>query len=73
MNGWFGYEFWAVPAKGIEIGFTLPAGKSVEVFALDVTYGLPQEGQFLLKARPFTQPIGNGDRTIVTRRVELLP
>ncbi|MGA7921903.1 MAG: M20/M25/M40 family metallo-hydrolase [Candidatus Acidiferrales bacterium] len=74
LNGWFGYEFWAVPAKGIEIGFTLPAGKSVEVFALDVTYGLPQEGQFLLKARPLTAtPFGNGDRTIVTRRVELLP
>jgi hypothetical protein len=74
LNGWFGYDFWAIPAKGIEIGFTLPAGKSVEVFALDATYGLPQEGQFLLKARPLTAtPFGNGDRTIVTRRVELLP
>jgi hypothetical protein len=74
VNGWFVYDFWAVPAKGIEFGFSLPAGKSVEVFALDATYSLPQEGQFLLKARPLTAtPFGSGDRTIVTRRVELLP
>ena len=73
-NGWHVYDFSAMPAKGVELSFTLPAGKSVEVYALDATYALPPEGVFLLKARPLTAvPYGSGDRTIVSRRVELLP
>jgi hypothetical protein len=73
-NGWYVYDFSAMPAKGVELSFTLPAGKSVEVYALDATYALPPEGVFLLKARPLTAaPYGSGDRTIVSRRVELLP
>jgi hypothetical protein len=74
LNGWCVYSFSAMPAKGVELSFTLPAGKSVEVYALDATYSLPSEGFFLLKARPLTAvPYGGGDRTIVSRRVELLP
>jgi hypothetical protein len=74
LNGWCVYSFSAMPAKGVELSFTLPAGKSVEVYALDATYSLPPEGFFLLKARPLTAvPYGGGDRTIVSRRVELLP
>jgi hypothetical protein len=74
LNGWFVYNFSGMPAKGVELSFTLPAGKSVEVYALDATYSLPPEGFFLLKARPLTAvPYSNGDRTIVSRRVELLP
>ncbi|MGA6959735.1 MAG: M20/M25/M40 family metallo-hydrolase, partial [Candidatus Acidiferrales bacterium] len=74
VNGWFVYHFSAMPAKGVELSFTLPAGKAVEVYALDSTYSLPLEGLFLLKARPLTAvPYGSGDRTIVSRRVEFLP
>jgi hypothetical protein len=74
VNGWFIYDFSAMPAKGVELSFTLPAGKAVGVYALDATYALPPEGQFLLKARPLTAvPYGGGDRTMVSRRVELLP
>jgi Peptidase family M28 len=74
FNGWYVFDFSAIPAKGIELGFTLPAGKAVEVYALDATYSLPLEGLFLLKARPLTAvPYGRGDRTIISRRVELLP
>lgn len=74
LNGWFVYNFSGMPVKGVELGFTLPAGKSVEVYALDATYSLPSEGFFLLKARPLTVvPYSSGDRTIVSRRVELLP
>jgi hypothetical protein len=63
-----------MPAKGVEITFTLPAGKPVEVYALDETYGLPLEGLFLVKARPFTAtPSQDGDVTVVSRRVQLLP
>ena len=74
VNGWYVFDFSAMPAKGVELGFTLPAGKAVEVYALDATYSLPLEGLFLLKARPLTAvPYGSGDRTIISRRVELLP
>lgn len=74
MNGWYVFHFSAMPAKGVELRFTLPAGKAVEVYALDTTYSLPLEGLFLQKARPLTAvPYGSGDRTIISRRVELLP
>ena len=63
MNGWYVFHFSAMPAKGVELRFTLPAGKAVEVYALDATYSLPLEGLFLLKARPLTAvPYGSGDR-----------
>jgi hypothetical protein len=63
-----------MPAKGVEISFELPAGKQVEVYALDRTYGLPLEGMFLLKSRQFTAtPSGAGDVTIISRRVQLNP
>jgi hypothetical protein len=63
-----------MPAKGTEVTFTLPAGKSVQVYAEDTSFTLPLEGMFLLKSRPLTAtPYGDGDRTIVVRHVELLP
>jgi hypothetical protein len=74
QNGWYSYDFYAMPAKGVEIGFTLPLGKPVGVYVLDVTYALPLEGMFLLKSRPLTAtPFGEGDCTIASRRVQLLP
>jgi hypothetical protein len=74
LNGWSYYVCPTMPAKGIEIRFTLPTGKPVEVYALDETYGLPLEGSFLVKARPFTATSSQvGDVTIVSRRVQLLP
>jgi len=74
LNGWEVYDCPTMPAKGIEISFELPAGKPVEVYALDRTYGLPLEGMFLLKSRQFTAtPSGAGDVTIISRRVQLNP
>jgi hypothetical protein len=74
FNGWNAYRCPATPASGVEISFSLPAGKPVDVSAADQTYGLPAEGAFLLKARPLTAaPSQDGDVTIVTRRVELIP
>jgi hypothetical protein len=73
-NGWYIFDFFAIPAKGVELSFTLPPGKSVEVYALDVTYALPLEGMFMLKSRPLTAAsYGQGDSTLVSRRVQLLP
>ena len=74
QNGWYAYDFYAMPAKGVEFSFTLPVGKPVGVYVLDVTYALPLEGTFLLKSRPLTAtPFGEGDCTIASRRVQLLP
>jgi hypothetical protein len=74
QNGWYAYDFYAMPAKGVEVSFTLPMGKPVEVYVLDVSYALPLEGMFLLKSRPLTATsFGEGDCTIASRRVQLLP
>jgi hypothetical protein len=74
LNGWYAYSCVTMPVKGVEISFTLPVGKPVEVVAMDMSYGLPLEGAFLSKARPFTAtPSGMGDLTEVSRRVQLLP
>jgi Zn-dependent M28 family amino/carboxypeptidase len=74
LNGWSIYESFTTPAKGVEISFTLPIGKPIEVQVLDEVSGLPPEGLFLLKARPLTAtPFSNGDLTVVSRRVQLLP
>lgn len=73
-NGWEVYSCWTTPQAGIEMSFTLPTGKAVDVIVADRGYGFPAEGMFLLKARPFTTtPSGAGDTLIVTRRVQILP
>jgi hypothetical protein len=74
LNGWTLINCVTMPTKGVEIAFTLPAGKSVEIYAVDESYELPLEGMFLRKARPFTAtPSQDGDGTLVSRRVQLLP
>jgi hypothetical protein len=73
-NGWYMYLSEAMPSKGIELAFSLPAGRPVQVYAVDTSFTLPLEGMFLLKSRPLTAtPYQDGDRTVVVRHVELLP
>ncbi len=73
-NGWYHFECSTMPAKGVELEFSLPKGRPLTVTAIDQDYSLPLEGSFLVKARPFTATaFGNGDRTIVARHVQLLP
>ena len=73
-HGWTVYSCPAMPGGGIEISFSVPLGKPVEVSASDKSYGLPPEGKFLLNSRPLTAtPSQDGDVTIVSRRVQLLP
>ena len=73
-NSWSMYRCDAMPPDGVEIDFSLPVGKPVEVSAADESYGLPTDGEFLLNARPLkAAPSQEGDLTIVTRRVQLLP
>jgi Peptidase family M28 len=74
LNGWIVYDCLTVPAKGAQLRFMLPTGKSVVVYTLDESYGLPAEGAFLIKSRPLTAtPSGDGDISLVSRRVELNP
>ena len=74
FNGWAMYRCDAMPVDGVEIDFSLPVGKPVEVSAADESYGLPPAGAFLLMARPLkAAPSQDGDTTVVTRRVQLLP
>lgn len=73
-HGWTVYSCPAMPAGGIEIRFSVPVGKPVEISASDQSYGLPPEGRFLINSRPLTAtPSQNGDVTIINRRVQLLP
>lgn len=73
-NGWKIYRCVTMPEKGVSLNFTLPIGRSVEVYAVDQTFRLPPEGNFLLNARPLTAaPSQDGDVTLVARRVELIP
>ena len=66
-HGWMVYSCPAMPSGGIEISFSVPVGKPVEVSASDQSYGLPPEGRFLLNSRPLTAtPSQDGDVTIVS-------
>jgi len=74
LNGWTGYSCPTMPTAGINMSFTLPVGKMVEVTAVDRSYGLPSVGAFLVNALPLTAtPSQNGDVTLVSRRVQLFP
>jgi peptidase M28-like protein len=71
---WDVYRCLTMPPEGVEITFTLPIGKPLEVYVLDVSYGLPAEGKFLLNSRPLTAtPSHDGDMTVLSRREQLLP
>jgi hypothetical protein len=74
LGGWAVYRCPTMPAEGVEMAFALPIGEPLEVYALDVSYGLPGAGRFLLQARPLTATASqDGDVTIVSRHVELNP
>ncbi|HTS12124.1 MAG TPA: M20/M25/M40 family metallo-hydrolase [Candidatus Limnocylindrales bacterium] len=74
FNDWFAYSCETMTPKGVEISFSLPVGRPVEVYVVDETFGLPNEGSFLLKSRPLTAtPSQDGDITLVSRRVQFLP
>jgi len=74
FDGWKVYRCVTMPAEGIEMAFTLGPGKAVQLEVVDATYKLPVEGNFLLHARPLTATASQeGDVTVVSRRVQLLP
>ncbi len=74
LGGWHAYECLTSPPEGIEVRFTLSSRSPVDLYVLDLSYGLPLEGLFLQKARPdVTVPSQDGDVTIVSRCVRISP
>jgi Peptidase family M28 len=74
LNGWSIFNCVTMTPKGVTVTFTLPEGKPVEVYVVDQTFRLPDEGSFLLKSRPLTATRSqNGDVTLASRRVQLNP
>jgi hypothetical protein len=74
LGGWSMYRCLTMPAEGVQISFSLPLGKPLAIFAVDASYGLPPEGNFLLRARPsIAIPSQEGDVTILSRHVLLNP
>jgi len=68
------YRCVTMPPAGVEVTFSLPIGKPVKVSVADESYGLPPEGAFLANSRPLkATPSQDGDVTIVSRHVELIP
>ncbi|HVB36780.1 MAG TPA: M20/M25/M40 family metallo-hydrolase [Candidatus Acidoferrales bacterium] len=73
-HGWQPYDCLSVPPEGVEMQFTLPNAKPADLFLMDQSFGLPQQGAFLQRARPGTAvPIQDGDVAVVTRRLTLKP
>lgn len=73
-HGWHVYICDTVPPDGVQLQFTLPAGKSVGVFLLDKSFALPPKGAFLEKARPKTTISSqDGDSAMVSHFVTLKP
>ncbi len=74
FGDWKVYRCLAAPSDGVEMTFTLPFGKPLQVYVVDISYGLPAEGKFLLNSRPLTAvPSHDGDVTLISRAVQLLP
>jgi hypothetical protein len=73
-HGWRIYRSVDTPAEGVEMKFTLAGTNPVSAFLLDLSYGLPSQGDVLKSARPSTATsIQNGDDTVVTAHVTLKP
>ena len=74
FGGWNVYRCLGVPPEGVQMSFTLPPGKPLQLYVVDVSFGLPSEGQFLLNSRPLTAvPSQDGDITLISRGVQLIP
>ncbi|MEM8635163.1 MAG: M28 family peptidase [Pseudomonadota bacterium] len=59
--------------QGITLELSLPAGTTVQGAEINsYTYGLPESGDFLVRARPdWTLPIQSGDAQLIISRIEI--
>jgi len=71
-SDWMSYSDVTLPAAGCELDMVLGETGPLELYAVDVTPGLPPAGAALLAARPPTAvPIQQGDTTLVSRKVKI--
>jgi hypothetical protein len=71
-SDWLAYTDLTLPAAGCELDMVLGETGPVEVYAVDITAGLPPAGAALLAARPPTAvPLQQGDATLVSRKVKI--
>ena len=71
-SDWRAYSDVTLPAAGCEVDMVLGETGPLEVYAVDVTPGLPPAGAALLAARPPTAvPQQQGDTTLVSRKVKI--
>jgi hypothetical protein len=72
VSGWEVYEDLTTSPEGVTVTITLSGDTPVSVILMDRTPGLPAAGATLLIARPrWAVTSGEGDLTVVTRRVAL--
>ena len=71
-SDWVSYSDVTLPAAGCELDMVLGETGPLELYAVDVTRGLPPAGAALLAARPPTAvPVQQGDTTLVSRKVKI--
>ncbi|HEY6322782.1 MAG TPA: M28 family peptidase [Thermoanaerobaculia bacterium] len=71
-SDWMGYSDVTLPAAGCELDMVLGDTGPLELYAVDITPGLPPAGAALLAARPPTAvPVQQGDTTLVSRKVKI--
>jgi len=71
-SDWVSYGDVTLPAAGCELDLVLGDTGPLELYAVDLTAGLPPAGAALLAARPPTAvPVQQGDTTLVSRKVKI--
>jgi len=66
------YRHLTIPEHGAQLEFTIEGAAPMELIILDRSYGLPPEGDAIVKSRPlWAVPIHSGDRTLVSRRIRI--
>jgi Peptidase family M28 len=71
-SDWLSYSDVTLPAAGCELDMVLGETGALDLYAVDVTPGLPPAGAALLAARPpAAVPFQQGDTTLVSRKVKI--
>jgi hypothetical protein len=72
MGGWRIYSCRTLPPEGVSVEIVSAAGRPIDFFLGDTTYGLPPGGERLASARRRTAVTSqSGDVSVVTRRIRL--
>jgi hypothetical protein len=72
-QGWRTYTCLTPSLEGVEVRLVLSTAGPIDIVVLDQSSGVPPEGHQLLASRPpAAVPVGDGDVTLITRRVRLV-